>query len=43
MVNELFYLNDDNNRETLHRQNRTGKVRLHDQEFKRLILDVEDA
>lgn len=42
MVYDVFYVNSDNNLENLRRPDQTWKVRLIEEEFKRLMFDVED-
>jgi adenine-specific DNA-methyltransferase len=42
MVYDLFYVNGDNNLENLRRPDQTWKVRLIEEEFQRLMFDVED-
>jgi adenine-specific DNA-methyltransferase len=39
----VFYVNGDNNLENLRRLDQTWKVRLIEEEFKRLMFDVEDV
>ena len=39
---DLVYVNGDNNLENLRRPDQTWKVRLIDEEFQRLMFDVED-
>jgi len=39
---DLIYVNGDNNLENLKKDNETWKVRLIEQEFKRLMFDVQD-
>jgi adenine-specific DNA-methyltransferase len=43
MVYDVFYVNGDNNLENLRRLDQTWKVRLIEEEFKRLMFDVEDV
>ena len=43
MVYDLFYVNGDNNLENLRRADQTWKVRLIEEEFKRLMFDVKDV
>lgn len=43
MVYDVFYVNGDNNLENLRRNDETWKVRLIEEEFKRLMFDVEDV
>lgn len=43
MVYDLFYVNGDNNLENLRRPDHTWKVRLIEEEFKRLMFDVQDV
>jgi adenine-specific DNA-methyltransferase len=40
---DLFYVNGDNNLENLRRSDQTWKVRLIEEEFQRLMFDVEDV
>lgn len=40
---DLIYVNGDNNLENLKRADETWKVRLTEEEFKRLMFDVEDV
>ena len=40
---DLIYVNGDNNLENLKRPDETWKVRLIDEEFKRLMFDVQDV
>ncbi len=40
---DLIYVNGDNNLENLRRQDQTWKVRLIDEEFQRLMFDVQDV
>jgi len=40
---DLIYVNGDNNLENLRRPDQTWKVRLTEQEFKRLMFDVQDV
>jgi adenine-specific DNA-methyltransferase len=40
---DLIYVNGDNNLENLKRPDETWKVRLIDEEFKRLMFDVRDV
>jgi len=40
---DLIYVNGDNNLENLKREDETWKVRLIEEEFKRLMFDVEDV
>jgi adenine-specific DNA-methyltransferase len=40
---DLIYINGDNNLENLKRPDETWKVRLTEEEFKRLMFDVEDV
>jgi adenine-specific DNA-methyltransferase len=42
-VYDLFYVNGDNNLENLRRGDQTWKVRMIEEEFGRLMFDVEDA
>lgn len=42
-VYDLFYINGDNNLENLCRVDQTWKVRLIEEEFKRLMFDVQDV
>ena len=42
-VHDLFYINGDNNIENLRRPDQTWKVRLIEEEFQRLMFDVEDV
>lgn len=37
---DIFYVNGDNNLENLRRPDQTWKVRLIEEEFKRLMFDV---
>jgi adenine-specific DNA-methyltransferase len=41
MIYDLFYVNGDNNLENLRRPDQTWKVRLIEEEFKRLMFDVQ--
>jgi len=43
MVYDLFYINGDNNLENLRRSDETWKVRLIEEEFQRLMFDVQDV
>lgn len=43
MVYDVFYVNGDNNLENLRRPDQTWKVRLIEEEFKRLMFDVQDV
>lgn len=43
MVYDVFYINGDNNLENLRRTDQTWKVRLIEEEFQRLMFDVEDV
>ncbi|HUY87102.1 MAG TPA: site-specific DNA-methyltransferase [Pirellulales bacterium] len=43
MVYDVFYVNGDNNLENLRRPDQTWKVRLIEEEFQRLMFDVEDV
>jgi adenine-specific DNA-methyltransferase len=43
MVYDLFYVNGDNNLKNLRRPDQTWKVRLIEEEFKRLMFDVQDV
>jgi adenine-specific DNA-methyltransferase len=43
MVYDVFYVNGDNNLENLRRLDQTWKVRLIEEESKRLMFDVEDV
>jgi adenine-specific DNA-methyltransferase len=43
LVYDLFYVNGDNNLENLRRPDQTWKVRLIEEEFHRLMFDVEDV
>ena len=43
MVYDVFYVNGDNNLENLRRTDQTWKVRLIEEEFKRLMFDVQDV
>ncbi|MCC7314056.1 MAG: site-specific DNA-methyltransferase [Planctomycetes bacterium] len=43
MEYDLFYVNGDNNLENLRRPDQTWKVRLIEEEFKRLMFDVQDV
>lgn len=43
MEYDLFYVNGDNNLENLRRVDQTWKVRLIEEEFKRLMFDVQDV
>lgn len=43
MVYDVFYANGDNNLENLRRLDQSWKVRLIEEEFKRLMFDVEDV
>jgi adenine-specific DNA-methyltransferase len=43
MVYDLFYVNGDNNLENLRRPDQTWKVRMIEEEFKRLMFDVQDV
>ncbi len=43
MVYDLFYVNGDNNLENLRRPDQIWKVRLIEEEFKRLMFDVQDV
>jgi adenine-specific DNA-methyltransferase len=40
---DLIYVNGDNNLENIRRPDETWKVRLIEEEFKRLMFDVEDV
>jgi len=40
---DIIYVNGDNNLENLRREDQTWKVRLIDEEFKRLMFDVKDV
>ena len=40
---DIFYVNGDNNLENLRRPDQTWKVRLIEEEFKRLMFDVQDV
>lgn len=40
---DLIYVNGDNNLENLRREDETWKVRLIEEDFKRLMFDVEDV
>lgn len=42
-VYDVFYVNGDNNLENLRRPDQTWKVRLIEEEFQRLMFDVEDV
>ena len=42
-VYDLFYVNGDNNLENLRRTDQTWKVRLIEEEFQRLMFDMEDV
>ena len=42
-VYDIFYVNGDNNIENLRRPDQTWKVRLIEEEFQRLMFDVEDV
>lgn len=42
-VYDVFYINGDNNLENLRRPDQTWKVRLIEEEFQRLMFDVEDV
>ena len=39
---DLIYVNGDNNLENIRRLDETWKVRLIEEDFKRLMFDVED-
>ena len=39
---DLIYVNGDNNLENLRREDETWKVRLIEEDFKRLMFDVKD-
>jgi adenine-specific DNA-methyltransferase len=39
---DLIYVNGDNNLENIRRPDETWKVRLVEEEFKRLMFEVED-
>ncbi len=43
MVYDVFYVNGDNNLENLRRPDQTWKVRLIEEEFQRLMFDVQDV
>ena len=43
MVYDVFYVNGDNNLENLRRLDQTWKVRLIEEEFQRLMFDVQDV
>jgi hypothetical protein len=43
MVYDVFYVNGDNNLENLRRTDQTWKVRLIEEEFQRLMFDVQDV
>jgi len=43
MVYDVFYVNGDNNLENLRRSDQTWKVRLIEEEFQRLMFDVQDV
>lgn len=43
MVYDVLYVNGDNNLENLRRTDQTWKVRLIEEEFKRLMFDVQDV
>jgi adenine-specific DNA-methyltransferase len=43
MVYDVFYVNGDNNLENLRRPDQTWKVRLIEEEFQRLMFDLEDV
>ena len=43
MVYDLFYVNGDNNLKNLRRPDQTWKVRLIEEEFQRLMFDLEDV
>jgi len=40
---DLIYVNGDNNVENLRREDETWKVRLIEEEFQRLMFDVQDV
>ena len=40
---DLVYVNGDNNLENLRRPDQTWKVRMIEEEFKRLMFDVQDV
>jgi len=40
---DLIYVNGDNNLENLRRDDETWKVRLIEEDFKRLMFDVQDV
>jgi adenine-specific DNA-methyltransferase len=40
---DLIYVNGDNNLENLRRSDQTWKVRMIEEEFQRLMFDVEDV
>jgi adenine-specific DNA-methyltransferase len=42
MVYDLFYVNGDNHLESLRRADQTWKVRLIEEEFQRLMFDVQE-
>jgi adenine-specific DNA-methyltransferase len=42
MLYDVFYVNGDNNLENLRREDQTWKVRIIEEEFQRLMFDVED-
>lgn len=43
MIYDVFYVNGDNNLENLRREDQTWIVRLIEEEFKRLMFDVNDV
>lgn len=43
MVYDVFYVNGDNNLENLRRPDQTWKVRLIEEEFQRIMFDVQDV
>jgi len=43
MVYDVFYVNGDNNLENMRRPDQTWKVRLIEEEFQRLMFDVQDV
>ncbi len=43
MIYDVFYVNGDNNLENLRRPDQTWKVRLIEEEFQRLMFDVQDV
>jgi adenine-specific DNA-methyltransferase len=43
LIYDMFYVNGDNNLENLRRADQTWKVRLIEEEFQRLMFDVQDV